>query len=101
MRVDWCVSSWFRIKNTRSLTRSRGSRELVFSDKTPFDMLPVAAALAACGRATSRAAGRRLGARGDWLVARRREIPIPSRLVGGEGPFDMWKLAKDARELAL
>ena len=53
----------------------------------PFDMLPVAAALAACGRATSRAAGRRLGARGDWLVARRREIPIQSRLVRGEGPF--------------
>ena len=22
MRVDWCVSSWFRIKNTHSLTRS-------------------------------------------------------------------------------
>ena len=21
MRVDWCVSSWFRIKNTHSLTR--------------------------------------------------------------------------------
>eukprot|EP00315_Gephyrocapsa_oceanica_P055878 CAMPEP_0185481734 /NCGR_PEP_ID=MMETSP1366-20130426/7225_1 /TAXON_ID=38817 /ORGANISM="Gephyrocapsa oceanica, Strain RCC1303" /LENGTH=40 /DNA_ID= /DNA_START= /DNA_END= /DNA_ORIENTATION= len=40
-------------------------------------MLTVAAALAACGRATSRAAGRRPGARGDWLVARRREIPIP------------------------
>ena len=64
-------------------------------------MLPVAAALAACGRATSRAAGRRLGARGDWLVARRREIPIPSRLVRGEGPFDVWTLARDARRLAL
>ena len=64
-------------------------------------MLPVAAALAACGRATGRAAARRLGARGDWLVARRREIPIPSRLVRGEGPFDVWKLAKDARKLAL
>ena len=24
MRVDWCVSSWFRIKNTHSLTHSRG-----------------------------------------------------------------------------
>ena len=23
MRVDWCVSSWFRIKNTHSLTHSR------------------------------------------------------------------------------
>ena len=22
MRVDWCVSSWFRIKNTHSLTHS-------------------------------------------------------------------------------
>ena len=22
MRVDWCVSSWFRIKNTHSLTLS-------------------------------------------------------------------------------
>ena len=22
MRVDWCVSSWFRIKNTHSLTRT-------------------------------------------------------------------------------
>ena len=64
-------------------------------------MLPVAAALAACGRATSRAAGRRLGARGDWLVARRREIPIPSRLMRGEGPFDVWTLARNARSLAL
>ena len=33
MRVDWCVSSWFRIKNTHSLTpgpcivRARGARE--------------------------------------------------------------------------
>ena len=26
MRVDWCVSSWFRIKNTHSLTHSRNSR---------------------------------------------------------------------------
>ena len=25
MRVDWCVSSWFRIKNTHSLTHSRVS----------------------------------------------------------------------------
>ena len=24
MRVDWCVSSWFRIKNTHSLTRRSG-----------------------------------------------------------------------------
>ena len=23
MRVDWCVSSWFRIKNTHSLTHGR------------------------------------------------------------------------------
>ena len=23
MRVDWCVSSWFRIKNTHSLTHER------------------------------------------------------------------------------
>ena len=23
MRVDWCVSSWFRIKNTHSLTHTR------------------------------------------------------------------------------
>ena len=23
MRVDWCVSSWFRIKNTHSLTGSQ------------------------------------------------------------------------------
>ena len=22
MRVDWCVSSWFRIKNTHSLTHT-------------------------------------------------------------------------------
>ena len=26
MRVDWCVSSWFRIKNTHSLTRCCMSR---------------------------------------------------------------------------
>ena len=45
--------------------------------------------------------GRRLGARADRLLARRREIPIPSRLMRGEGPFDVWKLAKDARKLAL
>ena len=64
-------------------------------------MLPVAAVLAACGRATSRAAARRLGARGDWLLARRWEIPIPSRLVRGEGPFDVWTLARNARSLAL
>ena len=25
MRVDWCVSSWFRIKNTHTLTHTRGS----------------------------------------------------------------------------
>ena len=25
MRVDWCVSSWFRIKNTHSLTRRVGA----------------------------------------------------------------------------
>ena len=24
MRVDWCVSSWFRIKNTHSLTHATG-----------------------------------------------------------------------------
>ena len=64
-------------------------------------MLPVAAALAACGRATGRAAARRLGARADRLVARRREIPIRSRLMRGKGPFDVWKLAKEARKLAL
>ena len=28
MRVDWCVSSWFRIKNTHSLNRSRASGQL-------------------------------------------------------------------------
>ena len=56
---------------------------------------------AGCGRATGRAAARRLGARGDWLVARRREIPIPSRLVRGEGPFDVWTLVRNARSLAL
>jgi len=28
MRVDWCVSSWFRIKNTHSLTHSRKSGAL-------------------------------------------------------------------------
>jgi len=26
MRVDWCVSSWFRIKNTHSLTHGHGGR---------------------------------------------------------------------------
>ena len=26
MRVDWCVSSWFRIKNTHSLTPSTHSQ---------------------------------------------------------------------------
>ena len=26
MRVDWCVSSWFRIKNTHSLTDSEAAR---------------------------------------------------------------------------
>ena len=26
MRVDWCVSSWFRIKNTHSLTREERER---------------------------------------------------------------------------
>ena len=26
MRVDWCVSSWFRIKNTHSLTHTPPSR---------------------------------------------------------------------------
>ena len=45
--------------------------------------------------------GRRLGARADRLVARRREIPIPSRLMRGEGPFDVWTLARNARSLAL
>ena len=27
MRVDWCVSSWFRIKNTHSLTSPRAMAE--------------------------------------------------------------------------
>ena len=26
MRVDWCVSSWFRIKNTHSLTGAQGRK---------------------------------------------------------------------------
>jgi len=26
MRVDWCVSSWFRIKNTHSLTPTRNAQ---------------------------------------------------------------------------
>ena len=39
MRVDWCVSSWFRIKNTHSLThnvqRCRVSAKKNFSDESP------------------------------------------------------------------
>ena len=30
MRVDWCVSSWFRIKNTHSLTRGHIGLQAVF-----------------------------------------------------------------------
>ena len=33
--------------------------------------------------------------------AGRYQSRFPSRLVRGEGPFDVWKLAKDARKLAL
>ena len=169
MRVDWCGSSWFRIKNAHSLSHSlrcsdealspaggdggahvhgdgprRGARgaaprwtvrSLLHSKSTTLfapwwrrAVLPslpwrlgclfslffdhpfrrtngVAADNYLCCRGAPAGAeapgGRRLGARGDWLVARRGEIPIPSRLVRGEGPFDVWKLAKDARKLAL
>ena len=35
MRVDWCVSSWFRIKNTHSLTEKgeRGPMSRLQTDK--------------------------------------------------------------------
>ena len=45
--------------------------------------------------------GRALGARADRVLARRRDIRIPSRLAGCEGPFDVWALARNARMLAL
>ena len=31
MRVDWCVSSWFRIKNTHSLTHGWRGRAITIS----------------------------------------------------------------------
>ena len=36
MRVDWCVSSWFRIKNTHSLTHTpRGNVPLPLAFANP------------------------------------------------------------------
>ena len=41
MRVDWCVSSWFRIKNTDSLTRKyfEHAGALLTADGTDDDLL--------------------------------------------------------------
>ena len=42
MRVDWCVSSWFRIKNTHSLTLDHDKVvSLNVADSTPFPRPPV------------------------------------------------------------
>ena len=53
MRVDWCVSSWFRIKNTHSLTREQGGSLCLVGDhdrleiplKTPSEERPRGACL--------------------------------------------------------
>ena len=43
MRVDWCVSSWFRIKNTHSLTLTVREGETVEGSRTmrnrPYQVL--------------------------------------------------------------
>ena len=51
MRVDWCVSSWFRIKNTHSHRRSR-QRTVVVSDVSYATVYLVRNALAGIERAT-------------------------------------------------
>ena len=38
MRVDWCVSSWFRIKNTHSLTHAPYTMLRNKSDPTGYSM---------------------------------------------------------------
>ena len=38
MRVDWCVSSWFRIKNTHSLTTQGGHGMSFFVLSLAFDV---------------------------------------------------------------
>ena len=40
MRVDWCVSSWFRIKNTHSLTRALPCRFVVKERKKKENRKP-------------------------------------------------------------
>ena len=45
MRVDWCVSSWFRIKNTHTLTLPTPSVSVSsFGEHAPPSLCPVCVA---------------------------------------------------------
>ena len=74
MRVDWCVSSWFRIKNTHS-------------HKTVWRWSALYCRGAPVG--SEAPGGRALGADVDRLLSRRRGVPLRSRHARCEVSFGM------------